>query len=196
MKQRVHNVWTSMMMIAAVGPAHQGRMWKHLEWANWFWAAEATLGRPPIPRQQGSGNDGSWMVVNVTDRFLKRHNFYNRAIVDEMNRRPCGLLQTIIVLQWNPRRCRWLRYCAIRRKVAGSIPDSVIGIFPSDSASNRSEYQEYFLEVEAAGAWGWQIYHIHVPTDLKSGSLITPGNLRACPGLLHRLLDLSPLPMK
>ena len=50
------------------------------------------------------------------------------------------------------------------RKVAGSIPDGVIGIFqwhnPSsrtmalgvDSASNRNEYQEYFMEVKAAGA--------------------------------------------
>jgi len=48
--------------------------------------------------------------------------------------------------------------------VAGSIPDGVIGIFhlhsPSgrtmslgvDSASNRNEYQEYFMGVKAAGA--------------------------------------------
>jgi hypothetical protein len=41
--------------------------------------------------------------------------------------------------------------CATRRKVAGSIPDCVIVIFPSrpyygarvDSASNRNEYQKY-----------------------------------------------------
>jgi len=51
----------------------------------------------------------------------------------------------------------WLRHCATSRKVAGSIPDGVIGIFhchnPSrphygpgvDSASNRNKYQEYFL---------------------------------------------------
>ena len=50
------------------------------------------------------------------------------------------------------------------RQVAGSIPDGVIGIFqwhnPSgrtmalgvDSASNRKEYQVYFLGVKAAGA--------------------------------------------
>jgi len=25
--------------------------------------------------------------------------------------------------------CSWLRHCATRRKVAGSIPDGVIGIF-------------------------------------------------------------------
>jgi len=48
--------------------------------------------------------------------------------------------------------------------VEGSIPDGVIGIFqwhnPSgrtydpgvDSASNRNEYQVYFLGVKAAGA--------------------------------------------
>ena len=48
------------------------------------------------------------------------------------------------------------------RKVAGSIPDGVIGIFHCwphygpgvDSASDRIEYQEYFLGVKAAGAYG------------------------------------------
>jgi hypothetical protein len=58
----------------------------------------------------------------------------------------------------------WLRHCATNRKVAGSIPDGVTGMFHShnhssrtmalgfDSASNRNEYQEYFLGVKAAGA--------------------------------------------
>ena len=58
---------------------------------------------------------------------------------------------------------QWLRRCATNRKAAGSIPDGVIGIFhwhnssdrtygPGvDSASNRNEYQEYFLGVKAAG---------------------------------------------
>ena len=48
---------------------------------------------------------------------------------------------------------RWLRPCATSRKVAGSIPDRVIGIFRwhnssghvADSTCNRNEYQEYFL---------------------------------------------------
>jgi len=54
-------------------------------------------------------------------------------------------------------------YIHSTRKVAGSIPASVIGFFidnPSDrtmalgvdSASKRNEYQEYFLGVKAAGA--------------------------------------------
>jgi len=57
---------------------------------------------------------------------------------------------------------QWLWYCATNRKVAGSIPAGVIGIdiksFRShygpgvDSASNRNEYQEYFLGLKAAGA--------------------------------------------
>ena len=53
----------------------------------------------------------------------------------------------------------WLSHCATRRKVAGSIPDGVIGIFfrqhygPGvDSASNRNEYREYFLRVKTADA--------------------------------------------
>ena len=59
---------------------------------------------------------------------------------------------------------QWLRCYATSRKVAGSIPDGVNGNFVDiksfrshygpgvDSASNRNEYQEYFLGVKAAGA--------------------------------------------
>ena len=61
---------------------------------------------------------------------------------------------------------QWLRCCATNRKVAGSIPDVVsrffidIKFFRSrygpgvDSASNRNEYQELFLGVKTAGAYG------------------------------------------
>jgi len=59
---------------------------------------------------------------------------------------------------------QWLRRCATNRKVAGSIPAGVSGFFIDiksfrshygpevDSTSNRNEYQEYFLGVNAAGA--------------------------------------------
>jgi len=40
-----------------------------------------------------------------------------------------------------------------------------------DWASNRNEYQEFFLGVKMAGAEGWQPYHLHVLIVLKSGSL-------------------------
>jgi len=59
---------------------------------------------------------------------------------------------------------QWLRFCATNRKVAGSIPVGVSRFFIDiksfrshycsevDSASNRNEYQDYFLGVKAAGA--------------------------------------------
>ena len=59
---------------------------------------------------------------------------------------------------------QWLRCCATNRKVAGSIPAGVTGFFIDiksfrsqydpgvDSASNRNEYQEYFLGIKTAGA--------------------------------------------
>jgi len=59
---------------------------------------------------------------------------------------------------------QWLRCCATNRKVTGSIPVGVSGFFIDiksfrlhygpgvDSASNRNEYQELFLGVNAAGA--------------------------------------------
>ena len=77
----------------------------------------------------------------------------------------------------------WLRRCATNRKVAGSIPAGVSGFFIDiksfrsryglgvDSASNRNEYQEYFLGVKAAGAWGWQPYHHPVPLSRNLGTL-------------------------
>ena len=61
---------------------------------------------------------------------------------------------------------QWLRCFATNRKFAGSIPAGVSGFFIDiksfrshygpgvDSASNINEYQEYFLGVKAAGAYG------------------------------------------
>ena len=58
---------------------------------------------------------------------------------------------------------QWQRFCATTRKVAGSITAGVSGPFIDikslrshygpgvDSASNRNEYQEYFLGVKASG---------------------------------------------
>ena len=58
----------------------------------------------------------------------------------------------------------WSIVDLLRRKLAGSIPACVIGFLIDiksfrlhygpgvDSASNRNEYQEYFLGVKAAGA--------------------------------------------
>jgi hypothetical protein len=96
---------------------------------------------------------------------------------------------------------QWLRYCATSRKVAGLIPDGVIGIFhwhnPSertmapgvDSASKRNEYQ-HFLGVKATGAQGWQPYHNPVPLSCNLGILTSwnpLGHSRPVTGLLYLL---------
>ena len=88
---------------------------------------------------------------------------------------------------------QWLRRCATIRKVAGSIPAGVIGFFIDikslrshygpgvDSASNRNEYQEYFLGVTT----GPDNLPPSCAVVTKSGNLnfLRPsGPLRACNG--------------
>jgi hypothetical protein len=56
----------------------------------------------------------------------------------------------------------------------------------ADSSSNRNEYQEYFLGVKAADAYGWQPCHFRVPIVLKSESfnLLEPsGPVKAWNGI-------------
>ena len=67
-------------------------------------------------------------------------------------------------MEWGTEVVQWLKCCVTNQKVAGSIPYGVTGNFIDiksfrshygpgvDSASNRNEYQEYFLGVKAAGA--------------------------------------------
>ena len=98
---------------------------------------------------------------------------------------------------WGTRWRSWLRYCATSRKVAGSIPDAVIGIFYCHNPSGRimtlrltqplteMSTRNIFWGVMAAGSWGWP-YHLHVPSVLKSGSLrlLEPsGPVQACNGI-------------
>ena len=71
---------------------------------------------------------------------------------------------TIVISGAGTAVAQWLRCCATNRKVPGSIPPGVSGFFIDiisfrshygpgvDSASNRNEYQEYFVAVNAAGA--------------------------------------------
>jgi len=83
------------------------------------------------------------------------------------------------------------------------IPAGVIGFFIDiksfrwhygpgvDSASNRNEYQEYFLGLKAAGAWGWQTYHHPVPLSRNLGALTSWNPLshsRPIMGLLYLYL--------
>jgi hypothetical protein len=79
----------------------------------------------------------------------------------------------------------WLSHCATSRKVAGSIPDGVIGIFHFrphcglgvDSSSNRNEYQKYIL-----GGKGGRCVPPLCAACLEIWERQSPGTLRACPG--------------
>ena len=85
----------------------------------------------------------------------------------------------LLLLKLKSAVAQWLRCCATNRKVAGLIPAGVIRIFIDikffrsqygpgvDSASNRNEYQEYFLGVKAAGSQGGKPYHHPVPFSRK-----------------------------
>ena len=78
-----------------------------------------------------------------------------------------------------------LRCCATNRKVAGSIPAGVSGFFIDtksfqshyglgvNSASNRNEYQEYFVGVKAAVRRCVRLttYHHPVPFSRNLGTL-------------------------
>jgi hypothetical protein len=96
---------------------------------------------------------------------------------------------------------RWrslLRHCATSRKVAGTIPDGVTGMFHLHNSSGHTlalgmtqplakmSTRNISWGVKAAGAQGWQPYHLLVPIVLKSGSLslLEPsGPVQACNGI-------------
>jgi len=97
----------------------------------------------------------------------------------------------------------WLRNCTTIRKVAGSIPDGVIGIFHThnpyrphhgpgvDSAPNRNEYQEYFLG-RKDGRWtGLTTLPPSCGDCLEIWEPRPPGTLSACLGLKWNFFTLS-----
>ena len=116
------------------------------------------------------------------------------------NRTPFNLnFEDGLIIQKGTQWRSWLRHCATSRKVAGSIPDGVIGIFHWHNPSGRTmslgstqpptEMSTSNISlggVKAAGAYAWLPYHLHVPTVLKSGrlNLLEPsGPVQACNGV-------------
>jgi hypothetical protein len=47
-------------------------------------------------------------------------------------------MSSMCVSLWDTRWCSWLKHYATRRKVAGSIPDEVIGFFNWSNLSSRT----------------------------------------------------------
>jgi len=105
--------------------------------------------------------------------FMKSRPVGAEFIADSRRGEVTKLIVAFRNFVYTPKKCflplraavaQWLRCCATNRKVAGSIPAGVTEFFIDiksfrshygpgvDSASNRNEYQEYFLGVKAAGA--------------------------------------------
>ena len=91
----------------------------------------------------------------------------------------------------------WLRHCATSWKVAGSIPDSVIGVFHRHNPSGRTmalwltqslteiSTRNISWRVKTADASG-RPYYLHVWTVFKCGSLNLQepsGPVQACRGI-------------
>jgi hypothetical protein len=94
---------------------------------------------------------------------------------------------------------------ATNRKVVGFIPESVIGKFHWHNPSGRAvtlgltkpltemntRNNSRGRWVNAAGAQGWQPYHLHVPIVFKSGSLSLLEPSRPVMGLLYLFILLN-----
>ena len=95
---------------------------------------------------------------------------------------------------------QWLRCCVTNRKVAGSIPAGVNGFFIDiksfrshygpgvDSASNRNEYQDYFLGVKVRKADNLPPSCAVVTKSWSLNFLEPSGPVQACNGTALPLL--------
>jgi len=103
---------------------------------------------------------------------------------------------------WGTAVAQWLRCCVTNRKFAGSIPAGVSGFFIDinsyrshydpgvDSASNRNEYQEYFLGIKSGRCVRLTTYHHPVPLSRNLGTL-TSWNPLGHSGPVTRLTEMS-----
>ena len=94
-----------------------------------------------------------------------------------------------------------IRHCATSRKVAGSIPVGIIGIFhwqtfrphdgsEVDAAYNRNEYQEYFVGGKGGRCLGLTTLPSSSADCLEIWQSQPPGTLRVCPCLYRDCLPL------
>jgi hypothetical protein len=103
--------------------------------------------------------------------------------------------QNVVRRSHGTRRRSWLRYSAPSRKVAVSIPGGVIGnihwhntfsptlTLGGDSASNRNEFQECFLESKGARCKGLTNLPHFCADFLEIWTSQPPGTRRVCAGM-------------
>ena len=141
----------------------------------------------PVPKTPSVSFPPAMSTTKFHTHTTQRAKLFPNCKINSLRNTSLSLLAGTL---WRSR----LRYCATSRKVAGPIPDGVIGIFhwnnPSGhtmalglTASNRNEYQEYFL----GGKVGQCIWLTTLPPSsadcLEIWKPKPPGTLRACPGL-------------
>ena len=92
-------------------------------------------------------------------------------------------------------------HCATGRKIAGSIPDGIIGTFLWLNLSGRTmnlglnqsltemSTRGILREIKAAGAQGWQPYQLRMLIFLKLWEPQPPGAQRACPDLSSEIFN-------
>ena len=134
------------------------------------------------PTGKPTDNEVGWVAKPAWTWWLKEKNC-QRIILFKLRYVPISFGGT----WWRS----WLRHCATRRKAAGSIPDDVIGIFHWHNPSGHTvalgltqpltemSTRNTSWGVMAAGAYGWQLCHLHVPDFLGIWEPQTPGTLRA-----------------
>ena len=130
-------------------------------------------------------------VLNSLDLCLRGHHKRNVGL-------PAAVFNDLAELRQRAGARGTARHCATSRKVAGSIPNGVNGIFHLHNPSSRTislgltqpltemSTRNVSCRVKAAGAYGWQPYYLHVSIVLKPGSfnLLEPsGPVQACNGI-------------
>ena len=106
----------------------------------------------------------TWTLWKLRKKYPESFEMYYCRRTEKINSADCVRNEVLHRVEERTAVAQWLRCCATNRRVAGSIPAGVSGFFidvktfrshygPAvDSASNRNEYQEYFVGVKAAGA--------------------------------------------
>jgi hypothetical protein len=106
-------------------------------------------------------------------------------------------INCLVVILGGTRWRSWSRHYATSRKVAGSIPDGVGGIFHCPNLSSRNvalgtsqpltemRSRNVSWGVKATGAYGRQPNRLHVPIVMKSGSLSLLEHSGSVQGLLY-----------
>jgi hypothetical protein len=136
-----------------------------------------------------------YVIISTVHRrtlkgFENRHGIAFRCVLHD-NAIDAQRLSQADKMHEGTRWCIWSWHIATNRKVADSIADGVIAIFNRLNCSALGSTplltemctRNMSWEVKAAGAYGWQPCHFHVPTVWKFWEPQPPAAVRECPDL-------------